>query len=289
MLTRSRQTQAYRKLGELHGRWKKANQLLAPCVDVLPQLLVVPVVLFIVGLLDNILVTSLPLSQPFAPLFIAGILCCLFALTVGLYTIWTVGHGCWYAESSPFQSTLSQCLAQVLVSTPTSMYTALRHCNNISLSFWRSVDWLSHQMHARHPSSYAVEPILPAQNLLPPELPLVVQCEIYTHTPSSNILVTRQEYEAFYLAIFETHEDVVLDEAVTALDDLRERWQKGGLSRPWPSPNIPHEYEAQALFHLLSSEASIRSNVAAASYIATSPSFRESNQWLSAGRCLIVW
>lgn len=75
MLTRSRYQQAYKKLGDLHRRWHEAKRLLAPAVDSLPQLLILPVTLFVIGLLDNMLSSAIPLSSPFNAVFVAGVCC----------------------------------------------------------------------------------------------------------------------------------------------------------------------------------------------------------------------
>lgn len=63
MLSRSRYTHAHKKLGDLHRRWGEAIRLLAPAVETLPQLLLLPVMLFIAGLLDNLFSRALYLSR----------------------------------------------------------------------------------------------------------------------------------------------------------------------------------------------------------------------------------
>ncbi|EIM91024.1 uncharacterized protein STEHIDRAFT_152705 [Stereum hirsutum FP-91666 SS1] len=97
---------AHKKLGDLHRRWLEANRLLAPTVEFLPQLLVLPVVLFVVGLLDNVISSAVPLSSPFIQVLVAGILSSVFDTAVAMYTVWTVLHGWLYPDRSPFQSSL---------------------------------------------------------------------------------------------------------------------------------------------------------------------------------------
>lgn len=111
MLTQSRYVQAHKKLGDLYQHWKHADRLLAPAIQFLPQLLIVPVILFIVGLLDNVISSAIPLSRPYTSIFGAGILAAIFALSVCAYTIGTVLHGCLYPDISPFQSRISQVLS----------------------------------------------------------------------------------------------------------------------------------------------------------------------------------
>lgn len=104
MLTRSRHTQPHKRLGDLHRRWEAANKLLAPAVEWLPQLLVLPVVLFVTGLLDNVFSSSLPLTNTTGPMLFAGILASTFSVSVAIYTLWTVYHGLVHPNISPFQS-----------------------------------------------------------------------------------------------------------------------------------------------------------------------------------------
>ncbi|KAF8054336.1 hypothetical protein FPV67DRAFT_1661572 [Lyophyllum atratum] len=113
MITRSRYTYAHEKLTELHLRWKKTKNLLGPAVEALPQLLIPPVILFVVGLLDTLMSLSFPTSIPFLPILAAAIISCVFAVAVGMYTLYTVIHGCIDRSQSPFQSTLSSWLSSL--------------------------------------------------------------------------------------------------------------------------------------------------------------------------------
>ncbi|KAF8067081.1 hypothetical protein FPV67DRAFT_1653362 [Lyophyllum atratum] len=113
MITRSRYTYAHEKLTELHLRWKKTKNLLGPAVEALPQLLIPPVILFVVGLLDTLVSLSFPTSIPFLPILAAAIISCVFAVAVGMYTLYTVIHGCIDRSQSPFQSTLSSWLSSL--------------------------------------------------------------------------------------------------------------------------------------------------------------------------------
>lgn len=133
MLTRSRYQQAYKKLGDLHRRWHEAKRLLAPAVDSLPQLLILPVTLFVIGLLDNMLSSAIPLSSPFNAVFVAGVLSSASAVSVGAYVVWTVVHGCSYPELSPFQTTISRL---IVVYGPLLLSSMTEYLNG--LCFWRS-------------------------------------------------------------------------------------------------------------------------------------------------------
>ncbi|KAJ7280015.1 hypothetical protein C8J57DRAFT_1124586, partial [Mycena rebaudengoi] len=62
MVTLSRHAKATDKLIDIKMRWKEADKILGPVIEMIPQLLVIPVLLFVVGLLDNILSNILQLA-----------------------------------------------------------------------------------------------------------------------------------------------------------------------------------------------------------------------------------
>ncbi|KAJ7280139.1 hypothetical protein C8J57DRAFT_1124698, partial [Mycena rebaudengoi] len=55
MVTLSRHAKATEKLIDIRMRWEEADKILGPVIEMTPQLLVIPVLLFVAGLLDNIL------------------------------------------------------------------------------------------------------------------------------------------------------------------------------------------------------------------------------------------
>ncbi|KAJ7226548.1 hypothetical protein C8J57DRAFT_1389097 [Mycena rebaudengoi] len=54
MITLSRHAKATDKLIDIRTRWKEAEKVLGPVIESMPQLLVIPVLLFVVGLVDSI-------------------------------------------------------------------------------------------------------------------------------------------------------------------------------------------------------------------------------------------
>ncbi|KAJ7280034.1 hypothetical protein C8J57DRAFT_1501492 [Mycena rebaudengoi] len=62
MVTLSCHAKATDKLIDIRMRWKEADKILGPVIEMIPQLLVIPVLLFVVGLLDNILSDVLQLA-----------------------------------------------------------------------------------------------------------------------------------------------------------------------------------------------------------------------------------
>ncbi|KAJ7282286.1 hypothetical protein C8J57DRAFT_1122205 [Mycena rebaudengoi] len=54
MVTLSHHAKATDKLIDIKMRWKEANKILGPVIEMIPQLLVIPVLLIVAGLVDNI-------------------------------------------------------------------------------------------------------------------------------------------------------------------------------------------------------------------------------------------
>lgn len=263
--------QAHKKLGDLHRRWVQANRLLAPTVDSLPQLLIIPVVLFIVGLLDNLLSSLVPLSSPFVLILVAAIVSCASAIAVAVYTIWTVAHGCMHPDRSPFQSTLSEFIL---------------FSNDLLAQGWKVINlgWSTLLRKARAlragpgsltPHSPMMSHPIPLQSLAVPttiaDLDIGENNNLELYKP--NIHLTEYEHEAFHIVLQETHEDDVLDQAVAALPSLiRDRLETSNehynLSSVETSAATDKEF--LSLSYMLSAEASIQSSIAAANLIVDS-------------------
>ncbi|KAJ7513300.1 hypothetical protein B0H11DRAFT_1698408, partial [Mycena galericulata] len=62
LVSESHHTRAVERLTEIRTRWKAAENLLGPAIESLPQLLIIPVLLFILGLLDSVFSTALRLA-----------------------------------------------------------------------------------------------------------------------------------------------------------------------------------------------------------------------------------
>lgn len=131
MLTRSYQTSAHKKLTDLYSRWETAEQRLGPMIETLPQLLIISVILFLVGLLDTLISGWLTLSQRSAPVLAAGLVSTVLVALTGLIILWTFVDGCLYPMISPFQSTLSRVIdSRVMKSArKTSTGLVLRDCD----------------------------------------------------------------------------------------------------------------------------------------------------------------
>ncbi|KAJ7471768.1 hypothetical protein FB451DRAFT_1089817 [Mycena latifolia] len=108
MTTLSTKTTAADKLVDINRRWKAAEKMLGPALEVIPQLLVIPVILFIVGLLDSIFSSILALEVLPAPIAAALGLSLLFVAGVVVFLVFALVDASFRPDSSPFQSTLAR-------------------------------------------------------------------------------------------------------------------------------------------------------------------------------------
>ncbi|KAJ7280069.1 hypothetical protein C8J57DRAFT_1031792, partial [Mycena rebaudengoi] len=107
MLTLSRHAKATEKLIDIRMRWEEADKILGPVIEMMPQLLVIPVLLFVVGLLDNIFSDILQLVARPAPVVVTTSLSLFFIMGVVAFLGYTLFNGSAQPHSSPFQSTLA--------------------------------------------------------------------------------------------------------------------------------------------------------------------------------------
>lgn len=255
MLSRSQHTQAYKKLGDLYRRWGEAIRLLGPAVQALPQLLIIPVILFIIGLLDNMISSALPLSRGTMPIFGAGIVCIAFAAAVGVYTGYTVLHGCLYPSLSPFQSTLS-----LLVSDKNLRKSVFR----LLLPFRILVDMLFSQIIVmlRQSSQQVLHPgSIPTTRLGTKQAERRVDHnDAVVGRPIFHTRLETYEYDAYHVVIQTLHDDGLLDQAAAALGPM--------MLQRLPSFEdrliVATRHEMDTLCYLLSSEVSLRNNLTAA-------------------------
>ncbi|KAJ7645285.1 hypothetical protein B0H17DRAFT_1216113 [Mycena rosella] len=114
MTTLSRHTKAVDKLIDINTRWKAAEKMLGPAIDTIPQLLTVPVILFVVGLLDSILSSVLALEVLPASITAASGLSLFFVAGVVLFLVFALADASIRPDSSPFQFTLSRAVYNMI-------------------------------------------------------------------------------------------------------------------------------------------------------------------------------
>ncbi|KAJ7695044.1 hypothetical protein B0H17DRAFT_1198753 [Mycena rosella] len=114
MATLSRHTKAVDKLMDINARWKRAEKLLGPTLEIIPQFLVIPVILFVVGLLDSIFTSIHDLEPSLArvPIDIASGLSCFCIAGVVALLACALVDASFRPGSSPFQSTLAHLICK---------------------------------------------------------------------------------------------------------------------------------------------------------------------------------
>ncbi|EIM83827.1 uncharacterized protein STEHIDRAFT_159444 [Stereum hirsutum FP-91666 SS1] len=230
LLTRSRHRQTYKKLTDIRGRWEKAKPQLGTMIDTLPQLLIISVLLFLVGLLDS-MATDWLSTSPRSPLALAAVTIATIPLgAAGMIIIYTFIHGCIYSSSSPFQSTASR-FVEV---------------------YGRRLAQMLHSIGAH---------TQPAQNAADAALRRPSGKRSADHHG-----MLQEELQTFYASVQTTHDDDSLDFAAAALSDALEA-EVSLQRRRIPLGPVLSKHALQTLYFFLSSEASIRSNVTAASSI----------------------
>lgn len=227
MLTRSPHTQAHKRLGDLHRRSEEAKKLLAPTVEYLPQLLIPPVILFVMGLLDTVISSAIPVSDTTAAILFAGLLSATFILAVAIYALWTVYHGLSHPDASPFQSTL------------------LNLCHPYKL--------LGLSRTARGVSSAREAQTHDDQDQLTPK--------------TSSTVLSQHEIKAFHKIMQLTHEDSIIDESVAAFTGLITAKASGLADSVYLSRYLVEPDEVDSMCYLLSDEASLRANMTVVSFM----------------------
>ncbi|KAG6855250.1 hypothetical protein H0H87_006163, partial [Tephrocybe sp. NHM501043] len=199
----------------------------------LVQILVIPVGLFLVGLIDNLLSTSLPISHPTTPVFVGGVISCVCCAFAGTFTLYTLFRGSLEDSDSAFNS-------NVLSSDTTreSIRTS-QPAKRVRLWFQDHLPVFS----ARPPfQTIDVEAVTTVgqEELLQLSKPSKRWSNIlpkfhrhncvpdYTSHPSSGDEMDSfvgkpldaQYHKAYHAVISTTHDDDALDRAVTALGSL---------------------------------------------------------------------
>ncbi|KAJ7475241.1 hypothetical protein B0H11DRAFT_1810715, partial [Mycena galericulata] len=108
MVVLSNHKRAVDRLIDINRRWKGAEKMLGPAVEAIPQLLVIPVILFVVGLLDSIFSAILALRPLPVPIAAASALSLLFVIGIVAFLAAALLHAALWPASSPFQSSLAR-------------------------------------------------------------------------------------------------------------------------------------------------------------------------------------
>ncbi|KAJ7645827.1 hypothetical protein B0H17DRAFT_1103732 [Mycena rosella] len=88
--------------------------MLGPTLEIIPQLLIIPVILFVVGLLDAIFTRILGLEVLPTPIAAASGLSLFFITGITAFLVFALVHASSRHDSSPFQSTLARFISNVI-------------------------------------------------------------------------------------------------------------------------------------------------------------------------------
>ncbi|KAJ7625402.1 hypothetical protein B0H17DRAFT_1218766 [Mycena rosella] len=102
------------KLIDINTRWKAAEKMLGPALEVIPQFLFLPVVLFVVGLLDSIFSSILSLEILPTPIAAASGLSLFFVAGVVAFLAFALVDASVRPDTSPFQSNLAHVFSKTL-------------------------------------------------------------------------------------------------------------------------------------------------------------------------------
>ncbi|KAJ6589733.1 hypothetical protein B0H19DRAFT_1104590 [Mycena capillaripes] len=228
----SHHNKAAERLTDIRIRWKSAEKILGPAIESLHQLLIIPVLLFIVGLVDSLFSIALQVSSPPVSILVTSSLSVLFVSAVAVGMSFTLLDGILRPTTSPFQSRLAHFLRVFVVQRVQRSFHRLRKA---ALTTLRSKTPIK-------------------------KFPLLIPAP----------LLSTDSMKIYHEILQSTRDDDILDEASAALFHvIRQRTTYHSNShrffRRFPVDLLPQE--CATLLHLLSPEASVRSHRTAAQVI----------------------
>jgi hypothetical protein len=229
MVTLSHHTKATKKLIDIRMQWKEADKMLGPVIEMIPQLLIIPVLLFVVGLVDNIFSDILQLVVLSTPVVVTTSISLFIIMGVVSFLGYTLFDGSARPRSSPFQSTLAGFISGRLIPMVRPWISWL--CAQVP-----RLATLCLSLHTSH-----TDP---------------TSGELHQGSNTEHKLVVKHYHET----VQAIHDDDTLDKASAALFSVLDP-----LRRPFLG--LLREEEVTTLVHLLSPEASIRANRTAAAAI----------------------
>jgi hypothetical protein len=112
---------------EIYHRWQSADKYLSPTIDFLPQLLIVSILLFVAGLIDNLFSISASLDgPPSRSLFTASGVCVVVFGMIVVILGCAILHGVFRPLHSPFASTLTNLITEVYMHSLHVLYRIFR-------------------------------------------------------------------------------------------------------------------------------------------------------------------
>lgn len=239
---------ACERLVDIHSRSEQAKRILGPAVETLPVIIIFPVALFLIGLLDSIFSSALRLSQLPGIILAAAAASLSVILIVGVIICYSMVHACMYPTTSPFRTTVSQFIRLFL-----SRISRLR-LERVFEPLYGSSDISDEDDSTKMPYSIFK--------------PVVSRIRwTYDGGPSNDDIndfqLLSMEERVYHAVLQTTHDDGALDDASAALISVFDTKISGSIS----STTLLSSLEVKTLVHLLSPEASYRSNLNASQAI----------------------
>lgn len=300
MLTKSSgKPKSHERLVDIQLRWDQAERILGPGLETLPVILTIPVVLFLVGLLESVFSVALQSSHSSVPVIATAALSAATIASVGVTLLGALVHACLRPNTSPFRTTTSQTIRALSLTIGPRAITALpQSIRALPLHVQSQV-----QVLGRWISSH-IDRSVRLLLLLGPRIRQGVASlsrRIFTHirppmrtdntdleNQSSKVQILEKKdsigqitinnpnandkhlsiSDCVYHAIVQaTHDDDLLDQAAAAFTSICEHSSSTRYYRSPQDDKLLANLEINTLIHLLSPEASYRCNLTASESI----------------------
>jgi hypothetical protein len=222
------------RVTEIYHRWQSAEKYLSPTIDFLPQLLIVSILLFVAGLVDNLFSVSASLDGWAShSLFTASKVCSVVFGIVVLILACTILHAIFRPLHSPFASTLTNVIIEGYIGCLHVLYSGF-----LAL-YWRA----------------------PSRSLLN-RLADTVTDQLYDHSTHLRVYGNVSEIQTHHITAYhsimsQTYDDNLLDDGSSALKAILQ-----------VTPDVGKKASAQSMMelvaYLFTPAASRRSAVTAA-------------------------
>ncbi|KAH8830538.1 hypothetical protein DL96DRAFT_1813576 [Flagelloscypha sp. PMI_526] len=250
-LTTSHYRNARNRLTDIFPRWERADKLLGPLVEFMPHMMLLPVFLFLAGLLDYLF--SIVLNQNPQPIplqvsvILSAVIVTLMVVNIAAFFL----DGLVHPVSSPFQFLV----AQIFWS-----WTRDGRDDTLNESEMSSLSPASNTIPQNDATQGSSSAFL--ARMIFPSSEKRLKIDNNGHGESLN----EDQVRTYHQVVKLTHQDDLLDRAAASLQDISDATAAKILYQPISIPELSSA-EVDTLVFLLSSEASFRCNLTAAKII----------------------
>jgi hypothetical protein len=119
-LKRTKTQEACGRVTEIFLRWQSAQRYLGPIIEAIPQILIVSIMLFVAGLIDNLFAVANQLQGQSASLLLLTAKLCTFVFTLVIAALLlTTVHAALKPHTSPFRSKVATLMSDAMQSVRT--------------------------------------------------------------------------------------------------------------------------------------------------------------------------